>query len=712
MKNKYGWEAFYSEFANSLLKYRTNREKLISIVKEVYQETGIRIPTFERDNHIVDMDPFTVLATFNKDITIKNRILIATAYATKLELKSEVPNNFDGVPTLNPLNATFYMFSDERDNSVIDDLWAFFELALKYGNNQSEEIKTEFSLYFEKAINMKYNGNKKITMGLFWVNSEVFINLDKRNLWYLYDSGKLPKEIVNQLPKVEAKMSAKMYFELLDKVREYIESEESTFDSFCDLSFEAWRYSTEVNKQRKEEKKKREKESKGKAIADEDVKVTRYWMYSIGEDVQKWESLYKQGIIALGWGEIGSIKGLSQSEITQKMQSFYDDGNSYKHVGYLLWQLTNNMKADDVIFVKNNENVIIGRGVVSSEYEYKNEHTCKVMWTDRCDVAIKWQRGHDKLLDITPYTEEVSRLSTLFNSEVNLVEEENSYPEYGEEQFLEEVYMEKTEYDTLVNLLRNKKNIILQGAPGVGKTYVAKRLAYSMMGLKDSSRVMMVQFHQSYSYEDFIEGFRPMSGGSGFEIKKGSFYNFCKKAESDTDNDYFFIIDEINRGNLSKIFGELFMLIENDKRGISLSLLYSDEKFNVPNNVHIIGMMNTADRGLAMLDYALRRRFAFFDMKSGLQSSGFNRYKNSFNSPMFNQLISMMEQLNKDIENDESLGEGFCIGHSYFCNFDKINESDIFNIIEYEIIPLLKEYWFDEKSKVTLWTTKLRGVLQ
>lgn len=136
--------------------------------------------------------------------------------------------------------------------------------------------------------------------------------------------------------------------------------------------------------------------------------------------------------------------------------------------------------------------------------------------------------------------------------------------------------------------LENKKNIILQGAPGVGKTYFAKRLAYSIMGEKDVNRVMMVQFHQSYSYEDFVMGFRPSA--TGFELKKGAFYNFCMKAEIDSDNKYFFIIDEINRGNLSKIFGELFMLIENDKRGNKnkLQLLYSDEMFYVPENYYFI----------------------------------------------------------------------------------------------------------------------------
>lgn len=183
------------------------------------------------------------------------------------------------------------------------------------------------------------------------------------------------------------------------------------------------------------------------------------------------------------------------------------------------------------------------------------------------------------LTDITSYTDYVEKLNALFESDIidNVEEQEIEYPAYDAEKFLEEVYMDKESYDTLAGLILNKKNVILQGAPGVGKTFAAKRLAYSIMGVKDPNRVMMVQFHQSYSYEDFIMGFRPSE--KGFELKHGAFYNFCKKAEIDSDNEYFFIIDEINRGNLSKIFGELFMLIESDKRGIELQLLYSDAKY-------------------------------------------------------------------------------------------------------------------------------------
>ena len=317
------------------------------------------------------------------------------------------------------------------------------------------------------------------------------------------------------------------------------------------------------------------------------------------------------------------------------------------------------------------------------------------------------------LTDITSYTEYVEQLNALFDDEIEddeVEKEEVDYPVYDVNTFLKEVYMDEHQYDTLVALVQNKKNVILQGAPGVGKTFAAKRLAYSMMGVMDSSRVMMVQFHQSYSYEDFIMGFRPTE--NGFKLKRGAFYDFCKAAEVDSDNDYFFIIDEINRGNLSKIFGELFMLIESDKRGVELKLLYADEKFSVPKNVYIIGMMNTADRSLAMMDYALRRRFAFFEMKPGFTTDGFKEYRVGLNSTKFDSLINCVERLNEVISADESLGEGFCIGHSYFCNLKEVTDQALSGIVEFELVPLLKEYWFDEPVKAKDWINNLRSSIK
>lgn len=280
---------------------------------------------------------------------------------------------------------------------------------------------------------------------------------------------------------------------------------------------------------------------------------------------------------------------------------------------------------------------------------------------------------------------------------------------YDKSKFLDDVFVTYKEYDQLESLLLRKKNLILQGAPGVGKTFAAKRLAYALMGEKDDDRVMQVQFHQNYSYEDFVMGYKPNEEG-GFELKNGIFYRFCKRAAADREHKYFFIIDEINRANLSKVFGELLMLIENDYRDKPIQLSYRDELFAVPDNLHIIGMMNTADRSLAMIDYALRRRFSFFEMKPGFETFGFKEEIKKLMDPHLDNLVKAIVELNKVIESDDSLGSGFCIGHSYLCNLGY--HYDLENIVEYDIVPMLREYWFDNDNKFIQEAQKLRNAIK
>ena len=258
----------------------------------------------------------------------------------------------------------------------------------------------------------------------------------------------------------------------------------------------------------------------------------------------------------------------------------------------------------------------------------------------------------------------------------------------------------------------HKKNIILQGAPGVGKTFAARRLAWSVMGEKDDSRIGFVQFHQNYSYEDFVMGYRPE--GDSFTLREGIFYRFCEKARSQPDKPCFFIIDEINRGNLSKIFGELLMLIELDYRNASATLACSGESFSVPDNVHIIGMMNTADRSLAMIDYALRRRFSFFDMKPAFDSDGFEAYQASLGNETFDALIACVRDLNRQIADDKALGKGFCIGHSYFClkPGEQCTREWMEDVVDYDILPMLREYWFDDQQSLRQWEDRLHGVFR
>lgn len=720
---QFEWVEFYKEFAKVLLGYKNRREVIINKIISVYANAGINLPTLEKDNRIVDIDPFTVFGLFNKSsMKESNRIKIIKGLAEAFEVEVATPASFGSVPTLNNQNATFYYFVGDRDDSDIDTLWELFDSALKYAGDPSPDNRATVAKYFDAVINKKGNGNSKITMGLYWIAPEVFLNLDSRNEWYIYESGKIPAEIVATLPKVEPKIPAQKYFDIIEAITNYLQSGALGVKNFKELSFNAWEHSNEVNEENKAAKVQRDE--KGTGLADEDVHTVHYWLYAPGDNACKWDEFREAGIMAIGWCGIGELTSFdSKDAMKKKMKEIFGDQYTYKNAAHATWQFANEIKPGDIIFVKKGMHKIIGRGVVTGEYQYKPElaehdhdfgHIHTVNWTHNGEWEHPGQAVVKTLTDITPYTDYVGKLVALFEDAIDEVEEEieTSYPAYDVDKFLDEVYMDLADYNTLVGLVRTKKNVILQGAPGVGKTFAAKRLAYSMMGEKDPNRVMLVQFHQSYTYEDFIEGFRPTSAGSGFEIKKGSFYNFCKKAQEDLENEYFFIIDEINRGNLSKIFGELFMLIENDKRGNSLQLLYSDEKFNVPSNVYIIGMMNTADRSLAMLDYALRRRFAFYTMNPGFNSDGFRTYRAALANDKMDKLIACVESLNGVIASDESLGEGFCIGHSYFCNIDTVTDAVLSNIVEYELVPLLKEYWFDEPIKVKDWSSNLRGAIK
>lgn len=279
---------------------------------------------------------------------------------------------------------------------------------------------------------------------------------------------------------------------------------------------------------------------------------------------------------------------------------------------------------------------------------------------------------------------------------------------YDKEAFLNQVFMSGERYDTLIALLRHRKNVILQGAPGVGKTFTAKRLAWSMMGEKDESRIEFIQFHQNYTYEDFIMGYKP--DGNGFKLTEGIFYEFCDRAREDRNRDYFFIIDEINRGNMSKIFGELLMLIEKDYRGIPARLAYTRQSFTVPENIYLIGMMNTADRSLAMIDYALRRRFSFYDMEPGFDTEGFQAYQKGLDNETFDRLIECIRELNRAILKDPALSPGFRIGHSYFCNQTECTDEWMKAVVFYDILPTLREYWFDDSEKLWQWENRLSGV--
>lgn len=720
IKGDFTWVEFYTEFAVALLKYKADRRTLINKLQAVYQSIGIKFPKLDSSDYVADVDPFTIFGLFNKGITETNRIAILQGIAKEFSIQSDVPRNFDGIPRLNNLNATFYCFIDDPDRGDhdIDNLWGVFEAAIAYADEESEEYRNAFITAYDMVKDLK-GVRWKLTMGLYWIRPHKYINLDSRNRWFIENPQNMPDSCIKRIKGLNNIPDGGEYITNCESFDVELKRGVYKYKNFPELSFYAWTISEQVNQEKKAADVQSKRGKTGAAIADENVDAVHYWLYSPGDDAVMWEEFYKAGVMAIGWGEIGDLKSFSnKAEMKEKMKACIDPAKPYKHSAHATWQFTYEMKPGDIIFVKKGRHHLVGRGVVVSDYEFDGsrmdefKNIRRVNWTHHGEWPHPGQAAMKTLTDITAFTDYVEKLNSLFLSDLEDDDEEEIviYPPYSTDNFLDEVFMDEVEYNNLIALVKSKKNIILQGAPGVGKTYAAKRLAYSIMGVKDKDRVTMIQFHQSYSYEDFVVGYRPSE--NGFELRKGVFYNFCKKAEIDSDNEYFFIIDEVNRGNISKIFGELFMLIENDKRGIELQLLYSDEKFAIPENLYIIGMMNTADRSLAMLDYALRRRFAFYEMKPGFESAGFRAYRMELDHPKFDRLIQCVENLNAAIAGDDSLGEGFVIGHSYFCGLKSVSDQSLSSIVEYELIPLLKEYWFDESSKVKDWSNNLRGAIK
>ena len=709
MDIKFQWTNFYMELATALLEYKNNRSELIGKLKTIFSDAGMNFPFKEKGKETYeDICPFTIFGSFNKGITNANRIALLEQFAKQFSIKSAVPTEFDGIPVVMNLSAWFFAYKGNRGEHDIDNLWDLLEKAIAYSDEASAENKNAFIAAYDtvtKQKMIKWN----ITMGLYWVRPYTFINLDSTNRAFITDVDNMPHYFTTIFSDINKGLpDGTSYLFMCEQAKNALNQKEYEYHSFPELSYCAWK-SSQVGKT----------EEPPTKTVDSNVKETDYWIYSPGDNACMWDEFYKNGIMGIGWDEVTNLKDFaSKEEIKEFMKKVYDASYSYKNNAHCLWQFANEIKVGDVVFVKKGMHKIIGRGIVTSDYIYDSsrntyKHIRKVDWQNNGEWEHPGQAVMKTLTNISAYTDYVQKLLDLFaedTPEEVSEQKEIKYPPYSKDDFLNEVYMDEDTYNTLTELLEAKYNVILQGAPGVGKTFAAKRLAYSIMGQKDTSRVAMVQFHQSYSYEDFIQGYRPSK--EGFELENGAFYKFCKEAEEDNERPYFFIIDEINRGNLSKILGELMMLIEKDKRGEKIKLLYSNEWFTVPQNVRIIGMMNTADRSLALMDYALRRRFAFFDFAPAFSSEGFKNYLAEKNSPKLESLITVVESLNNTISSDESLGDGFRIGHSYFCTDDEITDEWLKSVVEYEVIPLIKEYWFDEPTKVRDWSANLRSAIK
>lgn len=653
-KMKFDWIESYHNLGLGVLKYKKNRTELKNIFVTTLKET------LGKKFEIKYCDP---VAIFNKieNFTDKRKILIPEL-EKRMKLEVSHPTDFSGIPS------TFWsqiLFSNSKEDE--ENIWNIFEASIKYAKDKTEKNKAKFIELYNIAYKM-HGRSMYICNTLYKVNPTEYLSMDNNVRTLLKDDLKINTDNFND---------GETYLKICEEVNKKINNGNYPYKTFYELSHYAWKKYTqkeEINMPN-ENKNYYWLNANPKIWRCSDTKVGEEQTYTATNDRGNKRRIYQNFVdinigdvlIAYEANPVKAITGLC--EVTNKKE---DNSFTFKKTE----QFLNPIPYSDVISIKELKNMELLKNSNGSLFKLTNE---------------EYNILYDMIREDNPISEEI-------------------YPAYTKEDFLEEVYISEEKYDEIKDLLSRKKNIILQGAPGVGKTFIAKRLADSLIGEKYSNKVETIQFHQSYSYEDFIEGYKPQ--GNGFYMEKGIFYNFCKKAENDSEKNYYLIIDEINRGNLSKIFGELLMLIEEDKRGEQLTLAYSKEKFSVPKNLFIIGMMNTADRSLALMDYALRRRFSFVEVLPAFKNEGFIKYQRSINNPYFDKVIDSIVELNNEISNDPSLGDGFMIGHSYFCNLIGNYEENLKSILKFDILPMIREYWFDNKDIREKWEKKVEKLLK
>lgn len=440
---------------------------------------------------------------------------------------------------------------------------------------------------------------------------------------------------------------------------------------------------------------------------------TVYWMYSPGNNAVYWDAYFEEGVMGLGWDKLGDLSQYPTKEsIVAKLRELSGDQTaSYMNDSLACWEFVNVVKVGDIIIPKRGMVEYLGYGIVDSEYRYEPErgdypNIRSVRWIKRGNfLETRGTIVTKTLTNVTPYKEYVERLRAMIidnpSLQVTGVEPLN------------------ISYDS------RPRNFILYGPPGTGKTWSTSSFALSLAEGRDfesyaaessdelkrryrllveAGRVEFVTFHQSFSYEEFIEGIRPKVQGDGltYAIEDGIFKSFCAQAREDTGNPYIFIIDEINRGNVARVFGELITLIESDKReraknASSSRLPYSRTRFSIPANVFIVGTMNTADRSVEALDTALRRRFCFKEMppKLSLLAEG------EFAIPEV-ALNLLLDTINRRIA--RLLDKDHQIGHAYFLSVHEADDPIVAlrEVFRDNIIPLLKEYFYNDPAKIGL----------
>lgn len=468
-------------------------------------------------------------------------------------------------------------------------------------------------------------------------------------------------------------------------------------------------------------------------------RTARVWVISLGRQSAEMRRCWDDGFIGIDY-DAGDLSRFATREEIQAVLTTSSDDSSPSNASLACWEFLRELKSGDRVFVKEGLKTVVAEAQVIGPYEYHANQPLpsrrKVRWIRRG----RWEFPENlfpvkTLTELTTNAEKIRKLDLAMQAQpgdpytpppaspaeepAQAEPQAHAPPQPTEPEeldtvdpraFGDDVFVPRADLDRALDEWLEKKNLILQGPPGVGKTFVGDRFARALVGARGADRITRVQFHASYSYEEFVRGFRPTSAGV-FELVDGPFLDACKAANASPNARHVLLIDEINRANVTKVFGELLSLIERDKRSARFELRLAharapSERFFVPPNLFLLGLMNTADRNLALVDFALRRRFAFmeippvFDARfvEHLAARGVHR-------GVAEEIGRSMTELNARVVADATLGRGYAIGHSYFepprdslGGDEAKSRAWLERLAKLNLAPLFEEYWVEDAA--------------